>query len=170
MTLKRGAFIFATAVVFGAFVGIALSGDDFISAPVWLGGAAVAVVAILLRDFLKVSSVEPATLVSAWSLRRPHRTNSGPPGLLNIHDLLVNAIATPRSFMIHLRPRLVELARHFLPLRNGIDFEHDSEQVAQLLGDVAWIIDPAVLDRSPTLAEVERFLDLTLVDRDRSSR
>lgn len=170
MTLKRGAFILATAGVFGAFVGIALSGDGLISASGWLGGAAVTVVAILLRDFLKVSSVEPATLVSAWSLRGPHRTNSGPPGLLNIHALLVNAIATPRSFTIHLRPRLVKLARHFLPLRNGIDFEHAPDQVAQLLGDVAWIIDPAILDRSPTLAEVERFLDLTLVDRDGSSR
>jgi len=171
MTLRRGAFILVTAGVFGAIVGIAFSGSDLISARVWLGGAAVIVVAILLRDFLAISSVERATFVAAWSLSRPHRTVSdGPPGLLNIHALLVNAIATPRSFTIHLRPRLVKVARHFLPLRNGIDFEHDPDQVAQLLGEVAWIIDPAVLDRSPTLAEVERFLDLTLVDCEVSPR
>ena len=170
MTLRRIALILVTAGVFGAIVGIALSGDDFISVQVWLGGAAVAVVAILLRDFLTVSSVERVTFVSTWSLRRPHRTNSRPPGLQKIHAQLIDAKTSPRAFAIHLRPRLVELARHFLPLPSGIDLEHNPEQVAQLLGDIAWIIDPSVLDRSPTLAEVERFLDLALVDRDRLSR
>ena len=170
MTLKRAGLILVTAGLVGAIIGIALSGDDFISARVWLGAAAVTVVAILLREFLAISSVEHATFVSAWSLRRPHRTNSGPPGLQNIHALLIDARTSPRSFTIRLRPRLVELADHFLPLRSGIDFEHDPDQVAQLLGDVSWIIDSAVQDRSPTLAEVERFLDLTLVDRDGSPR
>ena len=64
----------------------------------------------------------------------------------------------------------MELAHHFLPLRRGIDFENDPDQVAELLGDVAWIIDLEVQDRSPTFAEVERFLDLTLVDGDGSPR
>ena len=170
MTLKRAAFMFVTAAVFGAIVGIAFSGDDFISAKMWLGAAAVTVVAILVRDFLTFSTVEHATFVSAWSRRRPHRTKSGPPSLHNIHAQLVNATTSPRSFTIHLRSRLVELAHHFLPLRRGIDFENDPDQVAELLGDVAWIIDLAVQDRSPTFAEVERFLDLTLVDGDGSSR
>ena len=58
MTLKRAGLILVTAGLVGALVGIALSGDDFISARVWLGAAAVTVVAILLREFLAISSVE----------------------------------------------------------------------------------------------------------------
>ena len=39
MTLKRAGLILVTAGLVGAIIGIALSGDDFISARVWLGAA-----------------------------------------------------------------------------------------------------------------------------------
>lgn len=166
MTVKRTVRILVIAGGVGIFFGVVLSGDEVISARVWLGAAAMTVIAILLRDLLAASSIERTRFVGAWSLKRTDSTSSGPRGLQNIHSLLVNAANNPRTYGIHVRPRLVELAHHYLPIRRGIDVEHDPHQVGDVLGDVAWLIDPAVQDRAPTAAEIERFLDVVLAEKD----
>ena len=60
---------------------------------------------------------------------------------------LAGAAHYPRAHAKHLRPRLMSMAHHFLPIRHGIDPVRDPERVAALLGDEAWLIDPAVTDR-----------------------
>lgn len=162
MTLRRVAFLLAAAAVVGAFFDVVLNGRDSLSARVWLGVAAAMVISVLLRDFLQGSLVEFRRLSPAWSVRRPQHSPTGPRGLDNTHSVLVNAEASARAYTTHLRPRLMALARHYLPLQQGIDLKTHPDMAAASLAEVAWLIDPTVTDRSPSISDIERFLDLTL--------
>ncbi len=156
--------------IIGLIIAVALSGDDLISLQAWLAATVVWVGGRLLWDFISGASPQPAELVFAWSRRRrERRVLAGPSGLIAIGALLRNAQNNPRAHTNHLRPRLQALARHHVSIRYGIDLEHDPDRAAALLGEVAWLIDPAVVDRSPTLAEIDRFLDLILGRKDESS-
>ena len=61
---------------------------------------------------------------------------------------------------------LTILADHYLPIGRGIDLSRDPEAATALMGDVAWLIDPVVTDRAPTLVEIQKFLDVILADGD----
>lgn len=169
MTPKRAASILLGATIVGVFFGVVLSGDDVISARVWLGAAAVTIIAILVRDLIAASSLQRATFTPAWSLRRQRHVSPGPQALENTHSVLLSAQSSPRAHGLHLRPRLQDLAGHYLPIRHGIDVAHDPARATDALGDVAWLIDPSVNDRTPTTAEIERFLDVILDGRGGSS-
>lgn len=162
MTVRRGVVIIVQAAFAGLLVAIALSGDALISAQVWLAAAALAVVAILVRELVSVAGVERVELVAAWTRHTPSQRASGPRGLLAIKALLSSAQNNPRIHAQQLRPRLVELAAHYLPIRHGIDLQRDPDRVADLLGDSAWLIDESVTNRMPSPADIDGFLDVLL--------
>ena len=79
-----------------------------------------------------------------------------------IEALVVRATSNERSHARRLRPRLQNLVDYHLSLRHGIDRATDPHQAGivqqQLLGDTAWLVDPTVTDRVPTVRELDRFL------------
>jgi len=169
MTFRRGSIMLVQGGIIGLVIAVALSGDDLISVQAWLAATVVWVVGRLLWDFISIASPLPAELVFAWSRRRRgRRVLSGPSGLLSIGALLRNAQNTPRAYTHHLRPRLQALAQHHFSIRHGIDLKLDRDRAAALLGEVAWLIDPAVIDRSPTSAEIDLFLNVILAEQDES--
>jgi len=167
MTVRRGLITVVQGGVVGLLFAVALRGDNLISARAWLAAAVVWVAGRLLWDFVSTASVEPAELVVAWSRRRRRRRAVySPSGLHAVRTLLTRALSDPRAHTNQLRPRLLELARHHISIRHGIDLDDDPDRAAALLGEIAWLIDPAVVDRTPTLAEIHRFLDVILREPD----
>jgi hypothetical protein len=151
------------AVVPGLLVAIALSSDQVISVQLWIAAGAVWIGAVLLWDFIAVSSIEPARLLPAWRRRTPAAPErSTPKAMLAMNALLANARRNPRAHANQLRPQLIQLAGHFIPIRYGFDPAADPERFAQLLGVDAWLVDPGAAERTPTVAELHRFLDLVL--------
>lgn len=79
-----------------------------------------------------------------------------------IGALVMRATTNERSHARRLRPRLQTLVDYHLFLRHGLDRAANPTQAAaiqdQLFGDTAWLLDPAVIDRKPTLAELDQFL------------
>jgi len=166
MTTKRIWVAVVQASIIGLPFAVARSGDEFVSALVWLAAAAVSMVVILLRGFLSVAEMGRARLVPAWSeLPQPARAREARK-VWSIHVLLANAQRNKRTHAHVLRPRLVDSANHYLPLKHGFDLESDPARAADLLGDVAWLIDSEVIDRTPTPADLHRFLDIILGELD----
>ena len=167
MTIKRALIMLVQGGVVGLLFAVALSGDNLISAQAWLAAAVVWVAGRLLWDFVSAASIEPAELVIAWSRRRrQRRAVHSPSGLHALRALLTKAQNDPRAHANQLRPRLLELAKHHVSIRHGIDLNDDPDRATALLGEVGWMIDPAVVDRTPTLAEIHRFLDVILGEQD----
>jgi len=166
MRAKRTWVIVARASLLGLLLAVALSGDDLISAQVWVAAAAVSIVLMLLRDFIAVAAIERARLVPAWSGQKQPAAALEARGLRSIYVLLTNAQRNPRTHSNVLNPRLVDLANHYLPLKHGVDLENHPARAADLLGDVAWLIDSGVSDRTPTQADLRRFLDVILDEQD----
>lgn len=156
----------------GLLIAVALSREGLISVQIWIAAAAIWISATLLWDFIAVAAVEPDKRLVAWrpSRRRGQpRTIYRPVGMWEVKLLLANAQTNPRVHANALRPWLIALAGHNFAIRHGFDLESDPARVAGLLGDVAWLIDPAVSDRTPTSAEIGRFLDVILAEQDVST-
>ncbi len=162
MTAKRKWVVVVRASLLGLLFAVALSGDEVISVQVWVAATAASMVVLLLSELIAVAAVEPARLVPAWSRRRQQAATREARGLRRIYLLLANAQRSPRTHANVLRPRLVELADHYLQRSHGLDLENDPERVADLLGDVAWLVDSGVVDRTPTTTDLQRFLDIML--------
>jgi len=166
MTAKRTWVIVVLASLIGLPFAVAQSGDELISAQVWLAAAAVSMVVMLLRDFIAVSAMEKARLVPAWSERPQPAPAREARKVQSIHVLLANAQRNRRTHANVLRPRLVDSANHYLPLKHGFDLTSDPARAAALLGDLAWLIDSEVIDRTPTAADLNQFLDVILGEQD----
>ena len=164
--VKRVITFVLRAGVPGLLIAIAVSRDEAISIRLWLAAAGAWIVITLLLQFLSIVPLEPARLLVAWQPRhrRPDRTVNRARGLAVIRAMLGNAQRNPRAHANEFRPRLIALAAHYLPVRHGIDPETDPARTADLLGDVFWLIDPTVVDRTPTDGELHRFLDTVLAD------
>ena len=171
MTTNRVAVLVIRAALFGLLVAVGFSRGELISVRVWLTAAAVGVTTTVLLRLIAVADVEPARLAFAWrSPLRPRRRRpgGGVQGLRSTEAMLLTASSHARGHASRLRPRLTVLADHYLPIRRGIDRGRDPEQASALLGEVAWLIDPVVNDRAPSLDEIEKFLDVILADGDTS--
>lgn len=159
----------AVRAAFGALiVALLFSGSDLVSVGIWLASAAALVGLELLIHVIKAAEVEPAQIAVAWTWRfrrRPIRQMDRRPDAVGaIEGLVASAIDYPNLHASRLRPRLTELADHFLPIRQGIDSGSDPARAKALLGDVAWLVDSDVSDRSPTVHELDRFLDIVLAE------
>ncbi len=166
MTAKRTWVIVVRASLIGLLFAVAQSGDELISAQIWVAAGAVSMVVMLLRDFIAAAAIERARLVPAWSRRQQPAAAREARGLQSIYVWLANAQDNPRTHANVLRPRLVDLANHYIPLKHGLDLKNDPARAADLLGDVAWLIDSEVIDRTPTPADLHRFLDVILEEQD----
>jgi len=157
------------AVVPGLLVAIALSSDQAISVQLWIAAGAVWVAGVLVWDFLVVSSIEPAHMLVAWRRKggAPSK-RSTPRAMLSLGALLANAWRNPRAHANQLRPELIDLAAHFVPIRHGFEPAADPERMNELLGPDSWLIDPASVDRTPTVAELHRYLDAILAEQSRT--
>lgn len=167
MNLTRLVFILFRAAVLGILVALPLSGDEFISAKVWVAATAVLATTALLVDVVTKAALQPATinLAFTWHLTEPRQHgNHYLRELRSIQATLASAQHNDRSFVNRLRPRLEALAEHFLPIRQAVDPKLHPAKAQALLGDVAWLIDPAVTSRSPTIGEISKFLDLVMAE------
>ena len=163
--LKRFCAIVLRAGVPGLFIAVALSGEGVISIQVWIGAAAVWIAGTRLVDFILTAEVEPDRRKLAWRplrRRRQQRSVVGHKGIRTINLLVATALMNSRAHTNALSPRLRSLAHHYLPMHHGVDLERDPHRAAEVLGDVAWLIDPSVRDRTPSAAEIEQFLDVIL--------
>jgi hypothetical protein len=140
------------------------SGGSVVSLAVWVGVFSVVILAVTTYDFVAKARVEPARVFPAWA-----RTTADPPDVGNrslqqTRALVSSAQGHPLTFDKGLKPHLVALAGHFLPRRLGIDPEREPDRVADLLGEVGWLIAPAPALRAPTAGELERFLEIVVGD------
>lgn len=156
MTAGRSIAAVAGAILLSFVAAITYGdGDAVVSLQIWLAGSVIAVALVLVFRLLAAAGVEPARLVPV-RLRRSRLDDD--PSNVRILDLratetlLLTVTGRPRTHVNRLRPRLEALADHHLT----------PEDRAAALGDVAWMIDPNVNDRAPTLEEVDRFLDRVL--------
>ena len=166
--VRRTVITAIRAAVPGLLIAIALSGSSEISIQIWIGAAAVLIAGTQLWDFFVLAAVEPERRIAAWRKwrwRRHRRGTYGSKAVRTMNLLLAHSLTNPRVHASSLNPRLISLAKHFLPTRRGIDFVRDPVRVADLLGDVAWLVDPEVSDRTPTADEIGRFLDLILDEK-----
>ena len=122
------------------------------------------IVAVMTRDFIVSAAIDTQTVSPVWNLPSPGKRRGSPRGLQNMGALLSSARINPRAFERNLRPHLLGLAEHYLPRRHGLDLAEDSPQVAALLDDAYWLIDPTVNDRAPNVDELERFVDIVVGD------
>ena len=164
MNTRRIIALTVGAGFIGLIFGVALSGADLVSVQVWVGASAVTIVAVMIRDFVVAASIERAPISPAWRFAAVGNPPNNPRGLQNMRSLLSSAQTYPRSYDRNLRPHLIELAEHYLPRRHGLDLSKDSAQVRDLLGDTCWLVDPTPGDRTPTIADLQRFLDVVVGD------
>jgi len=167
MTTRRLVVLVGRSALFGLAIALPLGDGDFVSVEIWLGVTGALIATGLLRQILSVAPFEEARMHVAWTWRR-RRPVSGPDhrprGLRAMEGIVANARHNPRAHHSGLRPRLSALADHFLPIRRAVDPQRDPAGVRDVLGDVSWLIDPVVLDRSPTVGEVDTFLDKILAE------
>lgn len=165
MTTRRFAAIVVRAAVFALALALPLGDGELVSVEIWLAVTGVLIAAGLVRDVIKVAAVEPARMSVAWTWRRQrpaYVADHRPRDLRAIEGIVTSAQHNPRAHASELRPRLTAMADHFLPIQRGLDPSRDPTGVREVLGDVGWLIDPHVLDRTPTVGEIDRFLDIIL--------
>lgn len=150
--------IAAGAIVIGFFLGVILSGDENVSVAAWVGAAALVVVLAMVRELLVASRVEFTPLTPAWRRSDREADAQSPLDYEGLRASVASGLARPQSFNQSLRPRLVELADYYMPRRYGIDVDESASR----LGDVGWVIDPNVTDRTPTRDELDRFLNVVI--------
>ena len=156
------------AAIFAALVALPLSHDEFIKLEIWVTVTAAIVAADLLNDVFKTAKLQPANLNVAWNWRRQKPNQFAKNNLRELRSIqatLASAQHNDRSFVNRLRPRLDALAAHFMPIRQAIDPATDPARAQALLGDVAWLIDPEVIGRKPTIGEISKFLDIVLAEQ-----
>ena len=72
------------------------------------------------------------------------------------------ATHSDRGHAGRVRPQLQRVAAHFIPQRFGVSGEPGSASAVEVLGEVSWLLDPEQRNRTPTLAEIDEFLDRVL--------
>ena len=168
MTPRRIISIVLRAAILALILALAFSGSELVSVGVWLAFVVALVGLSLLTHVIRVADLEPAQIAVAWTWRFRHRrrrqVDRRPHELRATEGTVLSAMENSRIHANRLRPRLTALADHFLPLRQGIDPRSDPTRATALLGDVAWLVDPDVSDRIPTVHEIDRFLDLVLAE------
>jgi hypothetical protein len=165
MTVRRLAVLVGRAALFGLVLAALLGDEELVSIEIWLATTGVLVVAGLLRDVVRVAAVEPARMAVAWTWqrRRPvYGEDQRPRDLRTIEGIVTSAQHNSRAHASELRPRLTALADHALPIHRAIDPRREPTNARELLGDVGWLIDPEVVDRTPTVGEIDTFLDIIL--------
>ncbi len=156
------------AAALGLLITLPLRDQQRISVELWFAALATWILFGLATDLLKVSPADrrpTAGLIPVLARRARPATRPDDDQLTGhryLEALVMQATGNERSHARRLRPRLQALVDHHLQHHGGIDRGAEPTEAhliqQQLLGDTAWLIDPAVTDRRPTLEELDRFL------------
>lgn len=179
MTGRRLLRITTWALTLGFLVALPVGGQQRISVELWFTALALWILIGLALALLRAAPPDggrrPSLLpvVGRWFSGLRRRSE---PEITQLKDhryieaLIKRSIANERSHARRLRPRLQALVDYQLFLRHGIDASADPAQAAaaqqRIFGETAWLLDPAVTDRAPTLDELDRFLRLLTDDED----
>ena len=154
------------AAVLGLLVALPLGRQRQFSVEVWLIAVSAWLALSTILRILDLAPVSTGRLHGLWQIRRPAKPPVGrlPRPLLALEGTLISARDSERAFALRLRPRLKQLTDHHLRTRHGIDAEHDPAAAVAALGSLAWLVEPDAepdtADRKPTMAEIERLLEL----------
>ena len=146
-------------VSMGALVALIASDGQILSARAWFTASGVAVVALVAYDLLRSAPMEPIHIYPLVRLR-PRDGDPRPEQSVRSAEIAITrSIADSRIFVHRLRPRLIDLAHHYLQIGAGIDSVREPGRSITHLGDEAWLTSPAFENRAPTRLELERFMD-----------
>ena len=166
MTRRRlfGALFFAAGV--GAVVAIVAGDRNAISLRMWLAVTALWFAATSVRELLEVVPLDESRfrLLVRWQRKSTDAPSPRHWGLRELDSLVSRAAGNERVFENQLRPRLHELADHFLPLNHSVDRTKHPERVAAIFGDVHWMMNPQATGRAPSLDEIETFIHRLMPD------
>ena len=171
MTAGRFVFIVLRSAMGGLILATPLSGDQLISAEIFLAVTGAVLVISLMLYLINLAQLEPAQIAVAWKWGgKDQLVDTRPSELRAIEGLLLSAQHNPRSHRNRLRPRTTRLAEHFLPINHGIDPTQDPARAQALFGELAWLVDPDpgpdTVDRVPTAEEIDEFLSIVLAEAD----
>ena len=141
-----------TAVVVGENLAVSLRIwlAAFVS---WFG------LALLVRFFLGVRLVPARWQLLAVSNKSEQQAPRALHDFRTLENLLLRARRNDRTHRRQLRPRLAALADHSLLVHHGINRQAEPGRASTVLGDVAWLLDDDESLPTPTLEEIDRFLD-----------
>lgn len=169
MTLKRAAIAASAAALVTLMLTQPIDAEARLSLRMWIALTALGLGGLFLHELLSRLPVrdgppghhlmQPARTRRRWWRRRRLLVPSGTAmGLRTTAVMVSGATERARTHDVRLRPRLTEIADHMVP-RRTIDPEARTRELVEAAGDTGWLIDPAVVDRAPTIAEIDRFLD-----------
>lgn len=163
MTGRVVAGVTVWAVCVGAIVAFMTGDNRAVSLRIWLAAFAIWFgLAALHRLFVQVP-LEHNRLRVAVRFRR----RRAPVAVRSVGDvralesLVMRSRDNERAFVQQLRPRLVALVEHHLPMIHGIDARNRT-RAAELFGPSYWIVAPDGPPGTPTIAELDAVLDIVL--------
>ena len=150
----------AWSTALGLFVALFRGSDLVISIELWLGAFAAWLTLTVLVLALQRLPLEPSPERKKADRDPVPSTDRRPNGLRNLEGIIRQARSDRRVYNAQLRPRLIELADHLLPLNHGVNPAADPASAALVLGDLAWMVNPAAAERTPSPTELARFVSL----------
>ena len=148
------------AAALALLLAIANGEQEVVSLQLWLAGFTTWLALVLFVRLLEALPLGDTRALSLFKL--PSRSTTTVVDrrtreLRSASNLVARSLTNERVHNQQMQPRLAALAAHFLPVRHGIDPVKNPQGAANVLGDVAWLIDPAVAHRSPTVPELRSF-------------
>lgn len=169
MSRKRAVVAVIAAGALALAISQPLDAEARLSVRLWIALTAAAMAGLLLVELLGHLPVpggpNPVATLRRWWVRRRRIEPSGTAtGLRAAAGLVARSTENVRTHTNQLRPRLTELADHAVPRRTtGTDDR--IRELIEAAGDTGWLIDPTIDDRTPTIADIDRFLDRMLDDQ-----
>ena len=179
MTGRRLLRIALWALALGLAVALPVGGQQRLSVELWFVALTVWLLIGLAATLIRAAPPHggrrpwlfPALTRRLTGLRRRTELDGS---MLKDHRhleaLIMRAVGNERSHARRLRPRLQALVDHQLFFGHGVDPTTQPRQASatrhRLFGDTAWLVDPTVTNRAPTIDELDRFLRLLNDDGD----
>lgn len=158
---RRVAVALIWAMVLGAVVAAPFGGDDGrVPVELWFVLTSVGLAWSIARKTIVTSALADSELRGLIRFRRSPADPGDGFRPLALEGAIIAARDSERAFAHRLRPRLSESVEHFLRFNHGIDSTTDPAAAKEFLGASAWLVDPDVNDRKPTMAELDDLLEL----------
>lgn len=162
--MNRNIFLalFVPAAGLASIVALLTADRRAVSLQIWLAAFVLAVAAATvgeLRDTAPFAFRRRRALVYRKAAAAPV-SSGGHRRLRSLEGLVLRSRDNPRTFEQQLQPQLIELATHHLRINHGVDIERDATRPVAALGELSWLIEPNPDRRTPTLDELDQFIDL----------
>lgn len=150
------------ALSFGGLVAILTGEQRAVSLRIWLAALVIWFAGASVRRLFDNIALSPSRVRSLISFRRVGVAvdNTRLLELRSLEGLLLRSTTNDRAYAQQLHPRIVVLADHFLPVTHGIDPIKQPERVLELFGPLAWLLEPETKQRTPTLDELDEFVQV----------